>query len=105
VFLKDTWRILSAAQRPEHEIYGKLANAKVKHIATVHDYGDIKGHLTLTGGHAGKPWVYGKNLKPFRTLQHYRLVLEEIGRSLTSFNDFRQVLVAMRNALQGEDDQ
>ena len=103
VFLKDTWRILSPSQRPEHEIYKKLAAAKVKYIATVLDYSDFEDHRTLTGKYAHKSWVCKKNLKPFRTLQHYRLVLQEIGRSLTSFDDFREVLFAMHAALQGKD--
>ena len=103
VFLKDTWRILSDSQRPEHQFYEKLAAAKVQHIATVLDHSDIEGHRTQTGGYANETWVCKVNLKPFRTLQHYRLVLQEIGRSLTLFTDFREVLAAMRDALQGED--
>ena len=101
VFLKDTWRIVSGSQRPEHDIYKKLADAKVQHIATVLDYSDMEGHLTETGKYAEKSWVCKIKLKPFRTLQHYRLVLQEIGRSLTSFKDIREVLAAMRDALQG----
>ena len=65
----------------------------------MHNYSDIEDHRTLTGKYAGKPWVCGKNLKLFHTLQHYRLVLKEIGRNLSSFDDFRQVLIAMREAL------
>ena len=68
VFLKDTWHINSAARSPEHEIYGKLANAKVKYIATVHDYSDIDDYLMLTGKQAGESWVCSKKLKPFHTL-------------------------------------
>ena len=60
--------------------------------------------------------THGKIWRPFRTcektigsvegcLQHYRLVLREIGRSLTSFTDFREVLAAMRDAIQGKDTQ
>ena len=103
VFLKDTWRILSPSQRPEHEIYEKLAAAKVEHIATVLDYSDFEDHRTLTGKYAQKSWVCKTKLNPFRTLQHYRLVLREIGRSLTLFNKFPEVLTAMKNALQGKD--
>ena len=103
VFLKDTWRIVSRSLSPEHEIYKKLAAAKVQHIATVLDHSDFDNHHTLTGEYAQKPWGCKVNLKPFRTLQHYRLVLKEIGRSLTSFTDFREVLAAMRSALQGKD--
>ena len=101
VFLKDTWRIVSRSLRPEHEIYDKLVKAKVQYIATVIDYSDFDDHRTLTGNYAQKPWACKINLKPIRTLQHYRLVLKEIGRSLTSFEDLRNVLAAMRSALQG----
>ena len=102
VFLKDTWRILSSSLRPEHEIYEKLAAAKVQHIATVLDHSNFEDHRTLTGKYAQKSWACKTKMKSFRTLQHYRLVLQEIGRSLTSFNDIREVLAAMRNALQGK---
>jgi hypothetical protein len=102
VFLKDTWRVLSGSLSPEHEIYKKLADAKVHHIATVLDHSDVGDHCTLTGKYAQKPWACKINLKPFRTLQHYRLVLKEIGRSLTSFTYFREVLTAMCSALQGK---
>ena len=133
VFLKDTWRILSGSLKPEHEIYGKLAAKQVHYIPTVHDYSDLEDHRTLTGEYqtptgegqtpieegqtpigegqtpAGEgpkkkhPWVCDTKLRPIRTLQHYRLVLKEIGRSLTSFEDLREVLRAMRCALQGKD--
>ena len=95
VFLKDTWRILSDSQRPEHEIYEKLAAAKVQHIATVLDHSDIEGHRTQTGDYASETCVCKVKLKPFRTLQHYRLVLQEIGCSFTLFTDFFEVLAAM----------
>ena len=94
VFSKDTWRILSDSQRPERDIDEKLGAAKVQHIATVLDH---------SGQYANETWVCKTKLKPFRTLQHYRLGLREIGRSLTSFTDFREVLAAMRDALQGKD--
>ena len=102
VFLKDSWRILSPSLRPEHEIYGKLAANKVPYIATVLDYSDVGDQRTATGNYDQKSWVCKIKLKPFRFLQHYRLVLKEIGRSLTVFEDFREVLGAMRNALQGK---
>ena len=93
VFPKGTWRILSDSQRPERDIHERLGAAKVPYIATVLDHSDVKNHLTIIGKY------------PFRTLQRYRLVLREIGRSLTSFTDFREVLAAMRDALQGNDTQ
>jgi hypothetical protein len=103
VFLKDTWRILSGSLRPEHEIYEKLTAAGVHYIATVLDHSDFEDHRTQTGNYAQEPWVCKTGLKHFRTLQHYRLVLQEIGRSLTSFKNLQEMLVAMGCALQGKD--
>ena len=81
VFLKDTWRILSSSLKPEHETYEKLAATKVQYIVTVLDHSDFEDHRTLTGKYAQKFWVCKIKLKSFRTLQHYRLVLKEIGQS------------------------
>ena len=74
----------------EHEIYEKLTAAKVQYIATVLDYSDVGDQRTVTGNYVQKSWVCKSNLKPFSTLQHYqfKLFLEEIGHSLTVFNDF-----------------
>ena len=102
MFLKDTWRILSPFLSPGHEIYEKLTSAKVQYIATVLDHSDVEDQCTVTGNYAQKSWVFKTNPKPLRTFQHYRLVLQEIGRSLTVFDDFREMLAAMRSALQGK---
>lgn len=74
-----------------HEIYNKLAAAKVQYIiTTVLDRSDFEDHHTLNGDYAQSPRFCKINLKAFRALQHYRLVLQEIGCSLTSFNDLRE---------------
>jgi thiamine kinase-like enzyme len=67
------------------------------------DHSDIQDHRTQTGNYANETCVCKVKLSPFRTLQHYRLVLREIGGSLTLFSHFRDVLAAMCDALQGED--
>jgi hypothetical protein len=67
----DTWHILSDSQRPEHQIYEKLAAAKVQHIATVLDHSDIQDHRTHTGDYANETWVCKVKLKPIRTLRHF----------------------------------
>ncbi|KAF8490689.1 hypothetical protein BU17DRAFT_104127 [Hysterangium stoloniferum] len=36
---------------------------------------------------------------PFRRLQHYRLVLNEIGRSLSDFRDTKEMVTAVRDAI------
>src|SRR5271154_3156231 len=35
VFLKDTWRVISNRLLPEHEVYRKLADAQVPHVAAL----------------------------------------------------------------------
>ena len=60
----------SKALRSEHE---KLTTAKVQYIATVLDYSNVGDQRTVTGNYVQKSWVCKTNLKPFSTLQHYRL--------------------------------
>ena len=64
------------------------------------DHSDVEDQRTVTGNYAQKSWVFKTNPKLLRTFQRYRLVLQEIGRSLIVFNDFREMLAAMRSALQ-----
>ena len=79
-----------------------LLRFSIWYIATLLDHCDVEDQRTVTGNYAQKSWVFKTNPKPLRTFQHYRLVLQEIGLSLTVFNDFREMLVAMRSALQGK---
>ena len=79
-----------------------LLRFSIWYMATVLDHSDVEDQRTVTGDYAQKSWVFKNNPKPLRTFQHYRLVLQEIGRSLTVFNDFREMLAAMRSALQGK---
>ena len=58
------------ALRSERE---KLTTAKVQYIATVLDYSNVGDQRTVTGNYVQKSWVCKTNLKPFSTLQHYRL--------------------------------
>ncbi|KAF9475557.1 hypothetical protein BDN70DRAFT_955323 [Pholiota conissans] len=91
VFLKDTWRIISGSQKPEHEIYEKLSKAKVNYIPTVLAAGDLPGQRTRTEEFRTRRWNKNK---------HYRIVLKEVGISLTSFKTFPEAVTAMANALQ-----
>jgi hypothetical protein len=96
VFLKSTWRVVSETRRPEHEIYKELHEAGVKHIPNVLDHWD--GHVTQTQRADKK---FKKFAKPLRTLQHYILVLEELGRGLTSFESSKELLSVLGDAAEG----
>ncbi|KAI0791329.1 hypothetical protein C8Q75DRAFT_732431 [Abortiporus biennis] len=79
VLLKDVWRVLSSCLHPEHEVYAKLKASNVKHIATVVCAGDVVGPYTRT---LTQEYI---TVGRYHNLQHYRLVLGEIGRPLCEY--------------------
>jgi hypothetical protein len=103
VFLKDTWRVLSPRLLPEHEIYGKLAEAKVPHVATLEAHNDVEGHVTKTSELQWESWVKFEGNRRFRKFQHYRLVLQEYARPIQLFRNIRELIQAFRDALEGKD--
>ncbi|KAF8509369.1 hypothetical protein BU17DRAFT_70468 [Hysterangium stoloniferum] len=94
VLLKDTWRIVSATQSPEHMIYERLKKHGVRNICTCKEGCDVLQHCTKTQDSS-----MVKRPSPFRRLQHYRLVLNEIGRSLSDFRDTKEMVTAVRDAI------
>ena len=98
VFLKSTWRVIGETRKPEHEIYDKLRKAGVKHIPHVLEAQDVFGHMTQTQAANDEFKKFAKNL---RTLQHYILVLEELGRGLASFRSSRELLNVLGDAAEG----
>ncbi|KAF8509372.1 hypothetical protein BU17DRAFT_99005 [Hysterangium stoloniferum] len=94
VLLKDTWRIVSATQSPEHMIYERLKKHGVRNICTCKEGCDVLQQCTKTQDSS-----MVKHPSPFRRLQHYRLVLNEIGRSLSDFRDTKEMVTAVRDAI------
>ncbi|KAF8503151.1 kinase-like domain-containing protein, partial [Hysterangium stoloniferum] len=94
VLLKDTWRIVSATQSPEHMIYEQLKKHGVRNICTCKEGCDVLQQCTKTQDSS-----MVKRPSPFRRLQHYRLVLNEIGRSLSDFRDTKEMVTAVRDAI------
>ncbi|KAF8525575.1 kinase-like domain-containing protein, partial [Hysterangium stoloniferum] len=94
VLLKDTWRVVSATQSPEHMIYEELKKHGVRNICTCKEGCDVLQQFTKTQD-SSMP----KPPKPLRRLQHYRLVLNEIGRSLGDFRDTKEMVTAVRDAI------
>ncbi|KAF8889310.1 hypothetical protein BD779DRAFT_1520893 [Infundibulicybe gibba] len=101
VFLKDTWRVVSKTQRREDEIYVRLKAAGVEHIAEFIEAGDLEGHITrsqlIRPTDGNEEWLKPPR-RSLRTLQHYRLVLEDIERTLTEFTTTREMVTAFRDA-------
>lgn len=88
VLLKDTWRY--AEYPPEHEIYEKLRDSGVSNVLRVVAWGDVEGPLQTCGRDGG-----------LRELIHYRIVLDEVGKSLTEFDSTHQFITVIRDALRG----
>ncbi|KAF8872501.1 hypothetical protein BD779DRAFT_1424682, partial [Infundibulicybe gibba] len=87
VWLKDTWRILGRC----HLIYEKLHAAKVPYIPRCKGGADIDGIGTRTQEYQNRSWAH-RLQKPLRALQHYRLILSDIGRDCTQFATAREFL-------------
>jgi hypothetical protein len=101
VFLKDTWRIFSDLQPAEHLVYQRLSDKKVEHIARCKEGADIEEHITKTQDVIRAEWAKHPTEK-LRTLRHYRLVLKDVCRDLTSFETVKEFVTAMRDAIEGE---
>jgi hypothetical protein len=114
-YLKDTWRINSESQPMEGTIYKVLHDAKVRHIATVVAHGDVSSpntascgteaqgnfHVTQTDKYStcNESWC---KLKPLmQSYRHYRIVLDTVGRDLSSFESSKELLNAVLDAMIG----
>jgi len=102
VFLKDTWRVMSPGLLAEHEIYGKLAEARVPHVATLEAFTDVHGQATRTDKFQQETWVKSSGPRRLRKFQHYRLVLKEFARPIQLFQDVKELVQAFRDALEGK---
>jgi serine/threonine protein kinase len=98
VYLKDTWRVDLPGIEREGETYKLLWEAHVRNLALCSAAGDIEGHHTLTHIFQNEPWAcrVKSALVPH---QHYRLVLDVIGQSLTKFSSSYEMLCSTLDAL------
>lgn len=92
VFMKDTWRIVASDLVAEGRIYQRSQEAKILHIAEFVIAGDIPGQnqKTFFQPHKGLPQ---------KQHQHYRLVLETIGRPLASFRSSWEMVNAINDTM------
>ena len=102
VFLKDTWRVISDGLLPEDQIYAKLAEAQVPHVATLEAFHNVDEQVTRTHEFQSESWVRFEGTRRFRMFQHYRLVLCEFARSIQLFTNVRELVQAFRDALEGK---
>ena len=97
VLLKDTWRINLPEVEKEGAIYELLHAAKVNHVPHCLRSGDIplRHHKTETDRFR---CIFELQLRPHA---HYRIVFMEVGGDLTKFQTIKEIVCAMRDAIQG----
>jgi hypothetical protein len=104
VFLKDSWRIDLPDIEAEGRVYKMLRDAAVRHVPHCLASGDIltmEYHATKTHDYVIKPWACHSDAH-FTPHQHYRLVLDVVGRALVQYRSSYEMVAAVRNALIGE---
>jgi hypothetical protein len=99
VFVKDYWRVVADGLLCEGEIYRRLEDAKVPHIAPFDRGGDIAGHETVGHKYASESWSCRTG--GISTYQHYRMSLGVVARDLFSFQSSREYTRAICHAVEG----
>ena len=112
VLVKDSWRIVHDDIKPEGELYDRLHDKGVRNIPSILAHGDIginDHHKSQTekyikelirNGH--RDTIKIKSDSSFTTFRHYQIVLGTVGRSLEAFKSTRELVCAIRAALEGE---
>lgn len=97
VLMKDTWRVSIHGTQTEGAIYRRLLAANVSHIAHFIRGGDVASPFCRTRSHKIAK-RFGLKLRPH---SHYRFILDDIGRDLTSFKTTKELVATLADALQG----
>ena len=97
VIMKDTWRVSLRGMPTEGDTYRRLQAANVSHIPRFVLGGDVKSPFCRTRSHKFAK-RFGLKLRPH---SHYRFILDDIGRNLTSFTTTKELVTALTDALQG----
>ncbi|KAJ8475075.1 hypothetical protein ONZ51_g6779 [Trametes cubensis] len=91
-YMKDCWRLVSERSKQEGKILAYLNTKGVRYIPTLLCHGDVSGQETATQ----KLWQHfnassgmGSQME---TRQHYRLVVNEVGKPLYEFSNGKQLV-------------
>ncbi|KAJ7930143.1 hypothetical protein B0H13DRAFT_2537097 [Mycena leptocephala] len=89
--LKDTWRVVG--YHPEGQVYARLKEQQVQNVPNVIVAEDVDGFF----------WSKFKE-QAIREHQHYRVVLDVVGRPLVEFGSTHELVKCMLDALQAHSD-
>ena len=105
-FMKDSWRFGYPESRKEHEVYERLAKAGVGGVLTCYggeDVGEDTTHDWQQGSCADDAADESDSSEgSHHRSVHYRIFFKEIGRPLTDFADWRELLILLTHALCGK---
>jgi hypothetical protein len=99
VYVKDYWRVNAPGMEKEGDIYKDLHAKDVPYIPRF-DRGDDLGSSTITQEWRQMTWACVT--AEMITYTHYRMVLRDVGRDLTSFTSSWEFVNALADAVEGE---
>ncbi|KAI0776300.1 hypothetical protein BD413DRAFT_610967 [Trametes elegans] len=93
VYLKDAWRVDSTDIEKEGDVLQELREHGVPFTPTLLHHGDLPGQTTKNID----VWeqMTGEKASHLKRHQHYRLVVQEVGKSLDEFSDANQLVFAV----------
>ena len=96
VYLKDAWRVDHEGMEKEGTILKALNDAKVSYVPTLLYHGDLAHQKTVSykfwpGFHKAET----HEACPLKSHQHYRLVVAEVGKPLSEFENGLQLFWAL----------
>ncbi|KAH9480771.1 hypothetical protein JR316_0007371 [Psilocybe cubensis] len=99
VFLKDSWRSCAPGMEKETDILQTLNKHGVRNVPQYLYGDDIPGHMTITQDYAAAEWNAGGVAKDVIKRVHIRFVEDVVGLPLWEFENPRQLVVAIHDAI------
>jgi Fungal protein kinase len=103
VFFKDSWRVNAPDTALEGTIYEHLQTAHVQFVPRCLAHGVVNHEAkqaTQTKAHSERSWAC-KRMGEIMSHTHYRLVLDLVGKSLSTFTSSKQLVQAIHDVLIG----
>ncbi|KAI0365606.1 hypothetical protein BV20DRAFT_728976 [Pilatotrama ljubarskyi] len=98
VYLKDAWRVVMDGIEKEGVVLEKLREKDVNYVPTLVCHGDMAGQETRS--QAVWPKYHPGQECKLKRHQHYRLVVQEVGKPLDQFSNGYQLVFALWCCLQ-----
>uniref|UniRef100_A0A8H7XQU9 Protein kinase domain-containing protein n=1 Tax=Psilocybe cubensis TaxID=181762 RepID=A0A8H7XQU9_PSICU len=99
VFLKDSWRSCAPGMEKETDILQTLNKHGVRNVPQYLYGDDIPGHRTITQDYTEAEWNAGGVAKDVIKRVHIRFVEDVVGLPLWEFENPRQLVVAIHDAI------